>query len=112
MRRAVAVATLAVLALAGCGTAEEPHGQVTQKEHKLATTTWKTVPKTKRVCESKTTGSGKSKRTKQSCKTINVGTKRVPHRTPECWQIELNHDEHELCVSKEEYDAVKVGDDW
>ncbi|MEU9057347.1 hypothetical protein AB0D13_00260 [Streptomyces sp. NPDC048430] len=43
---------------------------------------------------------------------MKTGTKRVSHREPECWQIELNDDEHELCISHARWDKVRVGDKW
>ncbi|NUU23332.1 MAG: hypothetical protein HOV68_17745 [Streptomycetaceae bacterium] len=112
MNARLAAATVAALALlAGCGSAA-PHGTVTEKEYKPGKTTWSTEPKTKKVCSTTTRGSGQNRTTSRSCKTVTTGTKRVKHYTPACWQIELDDDAHELCVSQREYDAVQVGDEW
>ncbi|MFJ8640016.1 hypothetical protein [Streptomyces sp. NPDC093610] len=109
VRRMAALTAIpvAVLLLAACGR-DEVHGTITEKEHKAAHTTWSSKPVTKRQC----TTSRKDGRSKKSCRTVKTGSKRVPHREPECWQIELNDDEHELCISKSRWNKVRVGDKW
>ncbi|MEV7232544.1 hypothetical protein AB0N06_00650 [Streptomyces sp. NPDC051020] len=104
---ALAAVPVAVLLLAACGSSEV-HGTITEKEYKPARTTWKTEPVTKRAC----TTSRSNGKTKKSCRTVRTGTHRVSHRRPACWQIELDDDAHELCISKSRWKKVRVGDRW
>ncbi|MFE7238806.1 hypothetical protein [Streptomyces sp. NPDC057580] len=104
---ALAAVSVTVLLLASCGSSKV-HGTVTEKEYKPARTTWTTEPVTKRQC----TTSRSNGKTKRSCRTVRTGTHRVSHRHPACWQIELNDDAHELCISKSRWDKVRVGDRW
>ncbi|WP_326697571.1 hypothetical protein OG909_09630 [Streptomyces sp. NBC_01754] len=98
---------VAVLLLAACGS-NGVHGTITEKEHKAARTTWTREPVTERRCTTaKSNGTSK-----KSCRTVKTGTKRVSHRKPECWQIELDDDKHELCIPKSRWDKVRVGDRW
>ncbi|SCE27217.1 hypothetical protein [Streptomyces sp. PpalLS-921] len=103
----LAAISVAVLLLAACGSSDV-HGTITEKEHKAARTTWSTEPVTKRQC----TTTKKNGTSKKSCSTVKTGTKRVSHREPECWQIELDDDRHELCIAKSRWDKVRVGDRW
>ncbi|MEU9357073.1 hypothetical protein AB0D35_02970 [Streptomyces sp. NPDC048301] len=98
---------VAALVLTACG-GGEVHGTITEKEHKPARTTWTTEPVKKRQC----TTTRKNGKSKESCRSVKTGTKRVSHRKPECWQIELDDDAHELCISKSKWDKVRVGDKW
>ncbi|MFG2557832.1 hypothetical protein [Streptomyces sp. NPDC048496] len=43
---------------------------------------------------------------------MRTGTHRVSHRRPARWQIELDDDAHELCISKSRWHKVRVGDRW
>ncbi|MFD8685526.1 hypothetical protein [Streptomyces sp. NPDC059651] len=104
---ALALLPVAALLLAACGS-DDVHGTITEKEHKRAGTTYVTKPVTKRTC-STTRSNGKSKK---SCRTVSDGTRRVAQHHDACWQIELDDDKHELCISKSKWDKVRVGDKW
>ncbi|GAA2107760.1 hypothetical protein [Streptomyces synnematoformans] len=104
---AAAIAALALLA--ACGS--DLHGTVTEKEYEPAKTSWKTVPETRQECTTSTKRSGKTSRRVRSCKDIQVGTKKVRHTAPACWEIELDHD-RDVCVSKQKFEATSVGDEW
>lgn len=105
---ALAAAPVAVLLLTACG-GNGVHGTITEKEYKAAATTYTNEPVTRRECSS----TRKNGKTKKSCHQVKTGaTKRVAHRKDECYQIELDHDAHELCISKKKWNKVRVGDKW
>ncbi|WP_405459481.1 hypothetical protein OG786_20100 [Streptomyces sp. NBC_00101] len=105
---ALAVAPFAVLLLTACG-GNDVHGTITEKEYKAATTTYTDEAVTRSQC-STTRKNGKSKK---SCHNVKTGaTKRVAHRKDECYQIELDNDAHELCISKKKWNKVRVGYKW
>jgi hypothetical protein len=111
MRRALApVGAVALLALAACG-ATGPHGTVTGKEHEPSHTTWRTVPKTKRVCAKTTRRTSKGTSTSRSCRDVPDGTRRVADVKPECWELELDTG-NEVCVSEHTWRTTRVGDHY
>lgn len=109
-RTAAPAALIASVLLAGCGS-EELHGTVTEKEHKPAASSWRTVPETREKCSTSTRRAGKTTRRVRSCKTIQIGTKRVRETKPECWEIELDGD-RDVCVDRERFERTEVGDRW
>ncbi|WP_327175896.1 hypothetical protein OG599_11565 [Streptomyces sp. NBC_01335] len=105
---ALAAASVAVLLLSACG-ADPVHGTITEKEYKRSTTTYTNEPVTRSECSS----TRKNGKTKKSCHQVKTGaTKRVAHHKDECYQIELDNDAHELCISKSKWNKVRVGDKW
>lgn len=105
---ALAAVPVAVLLLAACGS-DPVHGTITEKEYKRGTTTYTTEPVTRSECST----TRKNGKTKKSCHQVKTGTtKRVEHHKKECYQIELDNDAHELCISKSKWDKVRVGDKW
>ncbi|MGW2837991.1 hypothetical protein ACWCWD_09360 [Streptomyces sp. NPDC001493] len=105
---ALAVAPVAALLLAACG-GGAVHGTITEKEYKRGTTTYTNEAVTRSECST----TRKNGKTKKSCHQVKTGaTKRVEHHKKECYQIELDNDAHELCISKSKWDKVRVGDKW
>ncbi|WP_328721584.1 hypothetical protein OHT52_20175 [Streptomyces sp. NBC_00247] len=105
---ALAAAPVAVLILTACG-GDPVHGTITEKEYKRGSTTYTDEPVTRSECST----TRKNGKTKKSCHQVKTGaTKRVEHRKKECYQIELDNDAHELCISKSKWDKVRVGDKW
>lgn len=102
-------AVVALGSLTACG--DQMHGTVTEKEYKPAKQGWKTVPETRRECSTPPRPPGSSAPPARSCRTIQIGTKRVPHTTPACWQIELDGD-RDVCVDRERFEGTDVGDTW
>ena len=113
MRRLLAAvcAALTVAALVtACSTATgTPHGRVTAKDHEPARTTWTTGTRYRHACTTSTRRSGKKTRTIRSCRNIPDGTRRIVHRSPECWGIDLDTGDH-LCVTAHKWIKVRVGD--
>ncbi|MFJ6730051.1 hypothetical protein ACIQPQ_34645 [Streptomyces sp. NPDC091281] len=103
--RAITAALIAGAGLlaAGCTETGGPHGTVTGKEHELARTTWRTVPKTKRVC-TKTRN-----RPATLCSTVADGTRRTLVTKPECWELDLDTGA-EVCVSEDTWRDTTIGD--
>jgi hypothetical protein len=96
IRTTTAATTLAAMLLAfatACGGGSVTHGTVVEKDHEPAHTEYKRVKKSK--------------------KTGGYRTRTVRHS--ECWQLELRNkkgDTGDICVSRSDYDRVKVGDKW
>ncbi|MEU3899784.1 hypothetical protein [Streptomyces sp. NPDC045251] len=109
--RAVVAAVAAVALLAGCGGPAGPQGTVTGKEHDDARTTWRTEPKTKQQCTTRTRRVGKSTTTYRDCRTVPDGTRRVHDFHPECWELHLDSGE-EVCVSEDVWNATAIGDEY
>lgn len=97
MRKGVAVIAMAV-ALAGCGATE---GTVTEKEHEPARTWTETVQTYGDSC----TGTG----TKRKCVRVYKGPRVEIRHSAECWELDLS-DGSEVCVSRQVWESVKVGD--
>lgn len=108
---AVVAALAAVALLAGCGGSTGPQGTVTGKEHDDARTTWRTEPKTKQECTTKTRRVGKSTTTYRDCRAVPDGTRRVYDFHPECWELELDSGD-EVCVSEDVWNATAIGDEY
>lgn len=113
MRRVLAAlcAALTVTALTtGCShVPSTPHGTVTAKDHEPARTTWTTATRYRTSCATKTRRSGKKTRTSRSCRQIPNGRKRIYHRSPECWGLDLTTGDH-LCVTASKWIKTRVGD--
>lgn len=114
MRRLLAAicAALTIAALAtACGNtgSSTPHGTVTAKDHEPARTTWARQPKYRHVCSTTTRRSGKKTRTSKSCRDVRNGTKRVYHRSRECWGLDLSTGDH-VCVTAAKWIKTRVGD--
>ncbi|MFD4258188.1 hypothetical protein ACFWR9_11295 [Streptomyces sp. NPDC058534] len=107
---AVVAVVTAVALLAGCG-GQGPQGTVTGKEHEDARTTWRTEPKTRQECTTKTRRIGKSTTTYRDCRTVPDGTRSVMDVKPECWELELDTGD-EVCVSEDVWNATAVGDEY
>lgn len=113
MRRLLAAVctalTIAALATA-CGSAHAtPHGTVTAKDHEPARTTWTRQPKYRHVCTTSTRRSSKKTRTARTCRDVRNGTKRVAHRSRECWGLDLSTGDH-VCVTASKWVKTRVGD--
>jgi hypothetical protein len=109
VRAAVAAAATVVL-LAGCGT-PGPEGTVTGKEHDEARTTWRTEPKTRQQCTTKSRRVGKTTSTYEDCRTVTDGTRQVADHRPECWELELDSGD-EVCVSADVWNTTAIGDEY
>jgi hypothetical protein len=86
---ATAVAAGLLALVTGCGD-DVKHGTVVEKEHESAHTEYKRVKK-----------NGKYR------------TKKVRHS--ECWELELrdkNGKTGDICVSRDDYNRVEIGDKW
>ncbi|MFE6362927.1 hypothetical protein ACFVP3_23375 [Streptomyces sp. NPDC057806] len=108
---AVAAAVAAVALLAGCGSSADPHGTVTGKEHEPSRTVWRTEPKTKQQCTTKTRRIGTTTSTYQDCRTVPDGTRQVADYKAECWELDLDSGE-EVCVSKDLWHSTAIGDEY
>lgn len=108
---ALAAALVTALLLAGCGGSDPVHGKVTEKEYDRARTTWSTETKTKRVCTTSRRRSGKRTTTSRTCHNVSTGTKRVAHRHPECWELDLDTG-RDICVSEHTWRTTDVGDHY
>jgi hypothetical protein len=104
-----AVLTAVALSLTACGGDTAPHGKVTGKEHDAAVTVWRTETKTRQVCTTSSRKVGKTTKTSRSCRSAPNGTRRVPHTTPECWELELDSGD-EVCVTAAKWHATDIGD--
>jgi hypothetical protein len=111
MKRLLAgVVAVAALTLAtACSGSSTPHGTVTGKEHDPARTTWSTETKYRQSCTTSTSRVGKKTSTRRSCRSVPNGTRRVAHRTAECWELELDTGD-EVCVSAAKWLKARVGD--
>jgi len=108
--RHATITVAVVFALAACGAGARPvHGRITGKDHHAAHATWTIKPRYRRTCTTSTYTSGKKTRTRRTCRTTQAGTKRVAHRTAECWELHLSDGRH-VCVSSGRWHAVHVGD--
>lgn len=104
-----AALTIAALATACGNTSSTTHGTVTAKDHEPARTTWTTQKKYRHVCSTTTRRSGKKTRTVRTCHDVRNGTKRVAHRSRECWGLDLSTGDH-LCVTAAKWIKTRVGD--
>lgn len=113
MRRLLAAvcAALTVMALvSACSSGHHaPHGTVTAKDHEAARTTWTRQTKYRHICTTKTRRSGKKSRTIHTCHDVRNGTKRVAHRSRECWGLDLSTGDH-VCVTATKWIKTRVGD--
>ena len=113
MRRFLAAvgAALTIWALVtACGnTGHTAHGTVIAKDHEPARTTWTTGTRYRRACTTSSRRVGKKTRTTHSCHPVPNGTKRVYHRSRECWGLDLSTGDH-LCVTAHKWIKTRVGD--
>jgi hypothetical protein len=100
---AAVCAALTVYALVtACSSATAtPHGRVTAKDHEPSRTTWTTGTRYRHVCTT-------TSRTR-SCRQVPNGTRRIIHRSPECWGLDLDTGDH-VCVTAHKWLKVRVGD--
>lgn len=105
-----AALTVAALLLTACsGDGSATHGRVTSKDHEPAHTAWRTQKKTRQSCTTTTKRSGSKTRTVRKCRSVPASSRRVAHRTAECWELHLDTGD-ELCVSATKWLKTRVGD--
>lgn len=113
MRRLLAAVcaalTIAALVTACTSTGAAVHGTVTAKDHEPARTTWTTGTRYRQSCTTRTRRFGKRTRTTRSCRQVPNGTRRIIHRSRECWGLDLSTGDH-LCVTARKWIKTRVGD--
>ncbi|MFG3710143.1 hypothetical protein [Micromonospora sp. NPDC047730] len=107
-RRLRAVCTSVVLVFAGLGLAAcaVTSGTVTGKQHEPARE-WATY---ETDYDTRCTGTGSSRR----CTQVPDGVDAVEHATPECYRLDLKHEDAtgSVCVDRETFERVQVGDHY
>ncbi|MDT0435643.1 MULTISPECIES: hypothetical protein [Streptomyces] len=110
--RGAAAAVVLAVALTACtpGHSSSPaHGRVVEKTHTAAHTTWTSERRNRSVCTTQTKHRLRKTTTVRTCRQVPAGTRRVPHRTAECWQLLLDTGTT-VCVSSSRWRRTHVGD--
>lgn len=114
MKRLTATALLTAILLAACGGITE--GTVYEKTYTPARDWTTTEPDYDTRCTTKTrmkTVNGKTRtETYQDCQRYQDGWEEVAHHEDECYRVAFREgdDTSSVCVTKEQYDAVEIGD--
>lgn len=106
-----AALTIAALVTACSSGHHTPHGRVIAKDHEAARTTWTTGTRYRQACTTSTRRVGKKTSRTRSCRQVPNGTRRIIHRSPECWGLDLDTGDH-LCITAHKWIKVRVGDQY
>lgn len=115
--KAAAAAVSLALSAAACGSTPAVHGTITGKTYTPETTTMQLEPYYGTRCTMEIVvvqvGNTSEDEDEDVCNQYVIGERLTPVTTPECWQLTVSGPSGgDVCVSRAQYDAAKIGGTW